>query len=58
MSREALKDMIDNIPDSNIEPLFRIILRFVGEDDPLEDEIEVLDRPRGELIRFEDIVWE
>ena len=52
MSREALKKLIDNVPEENIEPLFSMIMRFVEEVEPLPDEVEALKNVGGEYVVF------
>lgn len=52
MSREALKNLIDNVPEENFEPLFSMIMRFVEEVDPLPDEVEALKTAGSEYVTF------
>ncbi len=42
MSREAIKNLVDMIPEDDIETIYRVLIRFVPEDEPLPDEIEAI----------------
>jgi hypothetical protein len=42
MSREALKNLIELVPEQDIETLFRVIVKFVPEDIADQDEIEAI----------------
>ena len=33
MSKEALKNIIDLVPDEDIETLYRVVIKFIPEDD-------------------------
>ena len=44
MSKEMLKWLIDLIDESDTEPIFRVLVRFVPEDKALPDEIEAIER--------------
>lgn len=57
MSREELKSLIDNIPEKELDVLFRVLVRFVEEAEPLPDEIEVMNRPAGEVTPVEQFDW-
>ena len=57
MSRDELKSLIDNIPEKELDVLFRVLVRFVEETEPLPDEIEVMNRPVGEVTPVEQFDW-
>ena len=40
--REAIKNLVDMIPEDDIETIYKVLIRFVPEDDPLPDEIEAI----------------
>ncbi len=42
MSKEALKELIDVIDESDLDTIFQVLIRFVPEDEPLPDEIEAI----------------
>lgn len=42
MSKEMLKELIDIIDDNDVETIFRVLIRFVPEDEPLSDELAAI----------------
>lgn len=61
MSREALKTLVDMIPDEDIETIYRVLVRFVPEDEPMEDEIEAIERAKADTsptISHNEINWD
>ena len=59
MSRELLKNMIDLIPDSDVETIYNVVIRFVREEAPLEDEIRAIEQSRADrtVIPHEAVDW-
>ena len=59
MSRELLKNMIDLIPDSDVETIYNVVIRFVREEAPLEDEIRAIEQSRTDrtVISHEAVNW-
>ena len=43
MSKEALKGLIDLIDEKDVDTIFKVLIRFVPEDEPLPDEIEAIE---------------
>ena len=43
MSKETLKSLIDMIDESDIDTIFRVLIRFVPEDVALPDEVEAIE---------------
>ena len=39
MSKELVKGLIDLVPDKDIETIYQFIIKFIPEDEPMEDEI-------------------
>lgn len=61
MSKEALKNIIDLVPDEDIETLYRVVIKFIPEDKPEPDELEVIAEARADhddLISHNDINWD
>lgn len=63
MSREMLKNLIELIPENDIDILYRIIIKFIPEEDPFPDEIEAIqegrkDRAENGTIPHEAINWD
>lgn len=44
MSKEMLKGLIELVPDEDIETIYKVIVKFIPEDRPLQDEIEAIER--------------
>lgn len=44
MSKELVKGLIDLIDDSDMDTIFKVLVRFVPEEAPLPDEIEAIER--------------
>ena len=59
MSRELLKNMIDLIPDSDVETIYNVVVRFVREESPLEDEIRAIEQSRVDqtVVPHEAVDW-
>ena len=62
MSREMLKNLIELIPENDIDILYKIIIKFIPEEIPFPDEIEAIqegrkDRAENGTIPHEAINW-
>ena len=59
MSRELLKNMIDLIPDSDVETIYNVVIRFVREEEPFDDEISAIELSRADptVIPHEAVDW-
>lgn len=60
MGREAVKNLIDMIPDEDIEIIYRVLVRFIPEDKPLPDELEAIAEAKADTsgtIPHEAINW-
>ena len=61
MSKEILKSLIDLIDDNDIETIFRVLVRFVSEDEPQLDEIQAIAYAKQDTsptISHQEINWE
>lgn len=63
MSKEMLKNLIESVPENDIEILYKVIVKFIPEEPPLPDEIEALlegrrDRAEHGTIPHEAIDWD
>lgn len=63
MSKDTLKDLIDIIDDSDIDTIFKVLIRFVPEDEPLPDEIAAIEQANRSIsesgtISHSDINWD
>ncbi|MCI8886413.1 MAG: hypothetical protein HFG87_10585 [Dorea sp.] len=63
MSKETLKNLIELVPENDIDVLYRVIVKFIPEEKPEPDEIEALlegrkDRAENGTIPHEIIDWD
>lgn len=63
MSKETLKNLIELVPENDIEVLYRVIVKFIPEEPPLPDEIEAIiegrrDRTEHGTVPHEAIDWD
>ena len=61
MSRETIKYLIDLIPEKDIETIYKVLVRFVPEDEPTEDELQALAEAKADkspTIPQEAINWD
>lgn len=42
MSKETLKELIELIPEKDIETIYKVIIKFIPKEKPLPDEIEAI----------------
>lgn len=60
MSKDLLKNIIDLIPDEDIDTIYKVVVKFIPEDKPTQDEIKAIEEAKedsGELIEHNDIDW-
>ncbi len=63
MSKEMLKNLIELVPEDDIDVLYRVIIKFIPEVEPEPDEIEAIlegrkDRAEHGTIPHEAINWD
>ena len=61
MSRETIKYLIDMIPEKDIDTIYRVLVRFVPETEPLPDEIEAILEAKADTsptISHNEINWD
>lgn len=63
MSKEALKNLIELVPDEDIDILYKVIVKFVPEVEPEPDEIQALldgrkDRLENGTVPHDAINWD
>ncbi len=49
MSKEALKNIIDLIPDEDIETIYKVVVKFIPEDKPESDELEAIREAKADM---------
>ena len=60
MSKEALKNIIDLVPDEDIETIYKVVIRFIPEDKPEPDELEAIAEANADTsptVTHEAINW-
>lgn len=60
MSRDSIKYLIDMIPEKDIETIYRVLVRFVPEDEPTPEELEAIAEAKADTsptIPHEFINW-
>lgn len=58
MSREMIKDLIEFIPEKDIETVYRLIVKFLPEDEPLPDELEAITAANDSIKKYGTIPHE
>ena len=63
MSKEMLKNLIELVPEEDVEVLYKFIIKFIPEAVPEPDEIEAIlegrkDRAKNGTVPHEAINWD
>lgn len=63
MSKETLKNLIELVPENDIDVLYQVIIKFIPEVEPEPDEIAAImegrkDREENGTISHEAINWD
>ena len=63
MSKETLKNLIELVPENDIDVLYQVIIKFIPEVEPEPDEIAAImegrkDRDENGTIPHEAINWD
>lgn len=63
MSKEMLKNLIELVPEDDIDILYKVIIKFIPEVEPEPDEIEAIkagkkDRAKNGTVSHESIDWD
>ena len=61
MSKEMVKNLIDLIPEQDIETIYKVIIKFIPETEPEQDEIEAFLEARKDTsptVPHEAINWD
>ena len=58
MSKDMLKGLIDLLDEKDTDTIFRVLIRFVPEDEPLPDEIEAIKRANESIEKYGTIPHE
>lgn len=52
MSREMIKGLIDLIDDSDMDTIFKVLVRFVPEEAPFPDEAKAIQRANKSIAEY------
>ena len=63
MSKEMLKNLIELVPEEDVEVLYKVIIKFIPETVPEPDEIEAIwegreDRAKNGTVPHDAINWD
>lgn len=63
MSKEMLKSLIELVPEEDIETIYKVIIKFIPEDQPLPEEIAAIERANKSIaengtISHDEINWD
>ena len=63
MSKEMLKNLIELVPDEDVETLYKVVIKFIPEVEPEPDEITAImegreDREKNGTIPHDAIDWD
>ena len=63
MTRQVLHDLIDVVEPREFDLLYRLLIKFIPEDNPTPDEIAAIEVgrreiERGEAVSHDDIDWD
>jgi hypothetical protein len=50
MNKQALHNLIDKIPDNQVEMVYKVILPYIEEVNPLPDEITAIQTAEKEIL--------
>ena len=50
MSREALKNLIELVPDDEIDTLYKVVIKFIPEVEPEPDEVEAIAKANQSIL--------
>ena len=58
-----LKNLIELVPEEDVDVLFRVIVKFIPEDEPLPDEIEAILEAKKDIaengtVKHDEIKWD
>lgn len=60
MSRETIRYLVDMIPEQDIETIYKVLIRFVPEDEPTPDELQAIAEAKADTsptVSHESINW-
>lgn len=63
MSKESVMNLVNLIPEEDMETIYNVLIRFVPESEPLPDEIEAIERANKSIaesgtVSHDEIDWD
>lgn len=63
MSKESVMNLVNLIPEEDMETIYNVLIRFVPESEPLLDEIEAIERANKSIaesgtVSHDEIDWD
>lgn len=63
MGKQTLHGLIDLLPESDTDTIYKILLKFIPTEEPLPDEIEAIrkgheEKASGEVENLDNIDWD
>ena len=61
MSKEVIKGLIDMVPEKDIDTIYKVIIKFIPESEPEEDEIQAIAEAKADTsptIPHEEVDWD
>lgn len=61
MSRETVKNLVDMIAEKDIDTIYKVLVRFIPEDEPAPDELEAIKEAKADTsptIPHDAINWD
>ena len=60
MSKEMIKNLIDLVPEKDIETIYKVIVKFIPEVEPEQDEVDAILEAKNDtspLVSHDAINW-
>lgn len=63
MSKQDLKNLIDLLPEDDTDTIYKVLIKFIPEDEPLSDELDIIEQGKkeiasGEYMELNNIKWD
>lgn len=61
MSKDMIKNLIDLVPEQDLETIYKVIVKFIPEEAPMEDEIIAIAEAKadyGNTVKHSAMNWD
>lgn len=63
MSKQDLKNLIDLLPENDTDTIYKVLIKFIPESEPLPDELDIIEQGKkeiasGEYQELKNIKWD